>query len=237
MTYLLLGLFILALVILAVHGFRGANTRRLAQQIRTAAPWILLLVAGAVALRGAIGVAIPLATVAALMLFRSGQRSSRPIGGPFGGGGDGGSGQTSQIVTDTLEMELDHGSGEIRGRVLRGIFEGRRIERLKPAELALLWQDVRVDDPQSAQLIEAYLDSVHPTWRDDVQRGEQDMRGPDGRMSREEAREILGVAEGAGKDEIRRAHKELMLKFHPDRGGSTYLASKINEAKEVLLRE
>ncbi len=234
MTYLLLGLLILGLVILAVHGFQNANPKRLAQRIRQVVPWIMLLVAGALALRGGIGFAIPLAAIAAMMLLRSGQRSSQPIGGPFGGGG--GAGQTSHITTDTLEMELDHDSGQIRGRVLKGIFEGRRIERLKPAELALLWQDVRVDDPQSAQLIEAYLDAAYPSWREDVQRGEQDMRGPDGRMSREEAYEILGVDEGASEAEIRRAHRELMLKFHPDRGGSTYLASKINEAKEVLLR-
>lgn len=232
MTYLLLGLLILALVILAVHGIRGADAKRLARQIEKAAPWIMLVVAGVLALRGVVGFAIPLAAVAVLQLLRTSQRSSRPISVPGSG-----SGQTSQITTDTLEMELDHDTGRIRGLVLKGIFEGRRIERLKPAELALLWQDVRVDDPQSAQLIEAYLDSVHPNWRDDVQRGERDMRGPDGRMSREEAREILGVADGASREEIRRAHRELMLKFHPDRGGSTYLASKINEAKDVLLRE
>jgi len=145
-------------------------------------------------------------------------------------------GQTSRIVTDHLEMELDHDTGEMRGRVLKGLFADRNIESLTPADMALLWQDCRITDPQSAQIIEAYLDRVHATWRDDVARGESKMaRGPGGRMTPKEAIEILGLAPGASEDEIRSAHRDLMLKLHPDRGGSTYLAAKINEAKDVAL--
>jgi hypothetical protein len=132
-------------------------------------------------------------------------------------------------------MELDHDTGAMTGRILKGIFKGRGIESLAPKEMALLWQDCRFADPKSAQIIEAYLDREHPSWREDMARGEREMRGANGRMSTGEALDILGLEPGASEDDIRRAHRELMLKLHPDRGGSTYLAAQINEAKDVLL--
>lgn len=224
MQFLLIGLVLLAIVILVVHGFTGPNSARLARHLRLAAGGALLLAAAALMTRGAAVAAIPIAVLGIYLMSGASLSGATPTPG-----------QTSQVKTDYLEMQLDHETGEIRGRVIKGIFEGRRIERLKPAELALLWQDVRVDDPASAQLIEVYLDRVHPTWRDDIERGEKEMKGPDGRMTKQEAYEILGLKPGVGVEEIRRAHKELMLKLHPDRGGSTYLAAKINEAKTVLL--
>ena len=226
MQFFLLGLLLLALVLIAVHGFMSANPRQLAAQLKLGGGVLALAGAGFLAIRSSIGFAAPLAMLGAWLIWGGRglpMRSSRS------------NGQTSQVTTDYLEMELDHDTGEIRGVVTRGLFEGRRIETLKPEELALLWQDARADDPRSAQLIEVYLDRVHPSWREDMARGEREMRGPDGRMSPAEAYEILGLRAGASKEEIRRAHRELIIKLHPDRGGSTYLASKINEAKEVLL--
>ncbi len=224
MHYFLIGLVLLALVLLAVHGFKNANPTRLARNLRLLAGGTLLLISGLLLVRGAAAIALPLAMMGIWLMTAA----ALPQAGKS-------QGQTSEVKTEFLEMQLDHDTGEIRGRVIKGIFEGRRIERLKPAELALLWQDVRIDDAASAQLIEAYLDRTYPSWREDMERGEKEMAGPDGRMTKEEAYEILGLRPGADADEVRRAHKELMLKLHPDRGGSTYLASKINEAKEVLL--
>lgn len=147
-------------------------------------------------------------------------------------------GQFSALTTEHLDVQLDHDSGLITGRVLKGMFANRSIESLRPAELALLWQDCRFVDFPSAQVLEAYLNVVHPSWQEDIARGEKEMNsGPDGKMTEKEALEILGLDEGAGEDDVRKAHRELMKRFHPDRGGSTYLASKINEAKTVLLKE
>jgi hypothetical protein len=232
MAYLILGLAALAIGLLLLRAFAGANSTKVARRLTIGGGVVSLLAAGVLALRGLAPVAIPLAMLGSWLLWGS-------TSGPWGGGRARKSqGQTSRIVTDHLEMELDHDTGEMRGRVLKGLFADRNIESLTPADMALLWQDCRITDPQSAQIIEAYLDRVHATWRDDVARGESKMgRGPGGRMTPKEAIEILGLAPGASEDEIRSAHRDLMLKLHPDRGGSTYLAAKINEAKDVALEQ
>jgi hypothetical protein len=232
MQYLLLGLVVVGLALAALHGFKNANPTVLARQLRRGAGAALVVIGVVLSARGAAATGLPVVMVGLWLLTGGGGFGS------FGAPTTPSAGQTSRIVTDTLELELEHDTGIMRGRVLTGIFAGRAIESLAPEELALLWQDCRVGDPRSAQLVEAYLDRVHPTWREDVARGEQRMgQGPGGRMTVVEAREILGVAEGATAEEIRRAHRELMLKLHPDRGGSTYLAAKVNEAKDVLLGE
>jgi len=94
-------------------------------------------------------------------------------------------------------------------------------------------------DAESVSLLESYLDRRFPAWRQDAQgdaaRG-QSRSPPSGKMTNEEAYQILGLQPGAGNDEIRRAHRTLMKKLHPDQGGTTYLAARVNEAKDTLLR-
>jgi DnaJ domain len=230
MAYLLLGLAALAIGLLGLRAFARANPAVVSRRLKVGAGVATLLAAGALALRGVEAVAIPLAMLGSWLLWGT-------TSGPWGlGGARKSPGQTSRITTEHLEMELDHDTGEMHGRILKGLFKDRDIASLNAADLALLWQDCRHTDAQSAQLIEAYLDRSHPTWREDMARGESAMhRGPDGRMTLEEAYEILGLKPGAGEEDIRRAHRDLMLKLHPDRGGSTYLAAKINEAKDVAL--
>jgi len=220
----------------ALKGFTRANPAAMARHMRASAGTGALIGAGVLAFRGMANYALPVAIVGMWLLWGQGATGWRGFPGGFPRGGRSSPGQTSRIVTDHLEMELDHDTGAMRGQVLKGLFAGRRLESLKPVEVALLWQDCRFTDPKSAQLLEAYLDRIHPSWREDVSRGEQSMSGgPDGRMLESEALAILGLQAGADDETIRKAHRELMLKLHPDRGGSTYLASKINEAKEVLL--
>jgi hypothetical protein len=228
MQYLLLGLATLALGLLLIHGFTRANVAVLARLVRVAAGVAALVGAAVLLFRGSASYALPLALFGSWLLWG---RSGAPW---LGGTGARSPGQVSRVTTDHLELELDHDSGELQGRVRKGVFAGRNIQGLAPAEIALLWQDCRFADPQSAQLLEALLDRVHPTWREDMARAEAEP-GVGGVMTRAEAYEILGLRPGASDEEVRRAHRELMLKMHPDRGGSSYLAAKINQAKDLLL--
>ena len=232
MAYLVLGLIALVLGLMALRSFAQANPANVARRLRIGGGAVSLFAAGLLMLRGLEFIAIPLAMFGSWLIW------GRTLPPWLGGGGSArrSQGQTSRIETDHLQMELDHDTGEMHGRVLRGMFAGRDIDTLSPTDLGLLWQDCRHTDLRSAQLVEAYLDRIHPTWREDMARGESAMsRGPDGRMTEDEALEILGLKPGADEEDIRRAHRELMLRLHPDRGGSTYLAAKINEAKDVAL--
>lgn len=141
--------------------------------------------------------------------------------------------QRSDVETAFLRMTLDHDTGEMDGTVLQGTFAGRALSSMSLDELLRLLGECAGADAQSARVLEAYLDRVHGAeWRERA--SEQPRRGATG-MSKEEAYEILGLSPGATAEEIRAAHHRLMSKIHPDHGGSTYLAAKINEAKEVLL--
>jgi hypothetical protein len=135
-------------------------------------------------------------------------------------------------------MELDHDSGRMEGRCLKGKFAGRTLSALTDEELILLLEELRVTDAQGALLIEAYLDRRSPGWRDrasDEAAGEEPRGRARSRMSVKEAYAVLGLRPRASEEEIRAAHRKLMMKVHPDQGGSTYLAARINEAKDVLL--
>ena len=229
MPYLLFGLAALLILLLLTRAYTMANPQVLVRQLRIGAGVAVLAGAGVLVFRGAVGYAMSLAALGSWLLWGMG-------GPPWGAGSAQPSpGQSSRIETDHLEVELDHETGQIRGRVLKGFFAGRDLETLIPVEMAHLWQDCRFADPQSAQIIETYLDRVHPTWREDMARAQGDSSGPDGHMTRAQALDILGLSEGASDDAIRRAHRDLMMKMHPDRGGSTFLAAKVNEAKDVLL--
>jgi hypothetical protein len=144
------------------------------------------------------------------------------------------SGQSSSVDTAYLSVRLDHDSGTIDGRIKAGAFKGRRLGDLALPELMSLLEELRGADAESVSLLEAYLDRLHPEWREAGRSAGPAARG--GKMTREEALEVLGLASGASEAEIRDAHRRLMLKVHPDHGGSTYLAARLNEARDVLLR-
>ncbi|MDK8462655.1 DnaJ domain-containing protein [Marinobacter sp. SS13-12] len=174
---------------------------------------------------------------------------SRP--GGFGGGAGGTEGAEAQtgnqsnVASDILNMTLDHDSGDMTGEILKGPMAGRALADLGEGEFIELLQYCRQHDDDSARLLETYLDRrFGDSWRaddphngDDSERGESEERYRGGSLSESEARDILGVEPDASRNDIIQAHRRMMQKMHPDRGGSNYFAARINEAKELLLGE
>ena len=140
-------------------------------------------------------------------------------------------GQTSEVETAFLRMQLDHDTGEMDGTVQRGRYEGCTLRGLGLQELLELLNECR-SDRQSMAVLEAYLDRIHEGWRE--RRGPPPGTSSDG-MNEDEARAVLGVGPDATREEIVAAHRRLMQRVHPDRGGSDYLAAKLNAAKDLLL--
>ncbi len=147
-------------------------------------------------------------------------------------------GRQSRVNTAWLAMTLDHDSGDMDGEVLAGKFTGSRLSALALEDLVELLAECRAADPQSAALLEAFLDRHHGSaWRGAAGASDSGAEAApaSGPMSPAEARDILGVDDSADSKTIRAAHRRLMQKMHPDRGGSAYLAARINEARDVLL--
>lgn len=149
-------------------------------------------------------------------------------------------GQQSEVETRYLRMTLNHDTGDMDGEILEGSHRGKRLSELGLPELLGVLKEYRREDAQSAAVLEAFLDrNFADEWREGQSESEQARHGPggEGKMSLDEAREILGVGADASREQIIEAHRHLMQKLHPDRGGSTYLAAKINEAKRILLND
>jgi hypothetical protein len=152
-------------------------------------------------------------------------------------------GNQSHISSDILNMTLDHDSGAMSGEVLKGPMAGRALADLGESEFIGLLQYCRDHDEDSARLLETYLDRrFGDSWRTDDPAGddsagssERENSGSGGPLTDSEALDILGLEAGASRDEIIQAHRRMMQKMHPDRGGSNYLAARVNEAKERLL--
>jgi hypothetical protein len=150
-------------------------------------------------------------------------------------------GRASSIETAYLRMSLDHDTGKMTGEITAGAFSGRALDDLAIGELLTLLREVALADQQSARVLIAYLDRSHPDWRDEAgAAGAEDSAGrSDGSesatMSRDEAYRILGLEPNADAAAVKDAHRRLMAQFHPDAGGSSYFASRINQAKDVLL--
>ena len=236
MAYFLAGCALLVLLLLAGRQFAYANPSKLVGAMRKTAGIAVLAAAGFLVVRGALPLAIPLAVFGLSLMGRGGWFG---LGGPFASSRRT-PGQKSDVRTDRLEMQLDHDSGQMDGTCFRGRFAGRALSTLCDREAMELLAELHHEGAPEAALMEAYLDWRLPGWRDAAQasagQAGSSGRAKTTRMSAEEAYAVLGIATDASEEEITQAHRRLMMKMHPDQGGSTYLAARINEAKEVLLR-
>jgi len=232
---LLLGVLAVGILWWLLNSFAQTNAAAVAKAIRIVSGIVALGIAALLGLRGRIDMALLIGSAGVWLLGWAGFR----IPG-FGGATSPAPGRVSRVRSAMIEMELDHDSGEMDGAVLAGDFLGRRLGTLDEADLRRLLAECHAGDPEGTRLIEAYLDRRFPHWRESSREHAQpgsDASGPSGSgtMTEEEALQILGLRAGATPDEIRNAHRSLMKKLHPDQGGSTYLAARVNQAKELLM--
>lgn len=228
MTFIL----VLAIVLLAAGLFGTlllrADAAAVASAIRLIVPGVLGLVGLGALLAGRAGFGIMLMMAAVGWIssqrLRRGRRRSP--------------GRRSSVRTAALEMELDHDSGAMEGVVLAGRHEGKTLGEMDMVDLMELHGEL-MSDADSIRLLEAYLDGRFTVWREDAHADAGDGLGEppgSGAMTKQEAYQILGLEPGAAKAEINKAHRRLMQRVHPDLGGSSFLAARINQAKDVLLR-
>ena len=231
MVLFVTGLAILFVLILLGRAYVAADPHALVRAVRYAIGGLFVLVGGVLVVAERWGLGLPLIAVgiSAVSLGR--------IGPIDLGGGRRSRGTASAVRSRFIEMKLDHDSGAMVGTIIAGREAGRSLDDLDKDALKRLREEVAVD-PQSLSLLEAYLDRRNPGWRNDFQADEDAgaRRAADtGPMTDEQAYEILGLTPGASDAEILAAHRRLMMGVHPDQGGSTFLAAKINEAKDRLL--
>lgn len=234
---LIAGIIVVITLYLLLQVLRTANPAVLARGLKIGGGVVSLAVAAFIGVRGNLAVAIPLG------VFGAGLLGWVPFGtGGFGIPGWGSqrsSGLTSRVRSACLDMSLDHDSGNLSGRIIAGEHAGRSLDEFDLRQLVAIGSGF---DAESLALLESYLDRRFPAWRQNAQGEGAGRQGgnvgsaPSGKMTQQEAYQILGLQPGASEDEISRAHRSLMKKLHPDQGGSTYLASRVNEAKDILLR-
>src|SRR5215470_16479165 len=200
MIYVLGGFAILGGFLLLVYLFVNADPARLARGLKVTGIVIAVVAVATLAISGRLAALLmPVAMLMPLLIrVRSLLDRYRPPSG----------GQTSRVETAFLRMTLDHDTGSMTGTVLRGQFNGMRVEELGSADLLALLRECRAEDEEGARLLEAYLDRLHPDWRDELGgehpgRSGGSARPAGGDMTVEEAYAILGLSPGADAEAIK----------------------------------
>ena len=235
MPQLIAGLIALYLLLAAIRWFGRVTPASAARIVRGGGYAVGVAALLLLLLRGSFGLVGMLAS----MLFANALRGGgNPFAAIMGAAGWGGTKTRESVARSAaIEMRLNRESGRMNGVVTAGPFAGRALDDMTRADCLSVYRYCQGDDPEGAALLEAYLDRRFAAWRQ-AQQGDGDARAGGwggGPLSRDEAYEILGLPKGASREEIVAAHRSLMKKLHPDHGGSTALAARVNQAKDVLL--
>ena len=241
MSYLVLGVALLAAFLIGARWYATANVKTLKKVLFYVFGILAVVLALFFVITGRLGWAVFAlsALIPMLLRARSVYRAARNFSRMAGAGQGAPTGQTSDVETRFLRMGLDHDTGDVWGEVIDGPYKGRRLDDMTVSEKLDLLRNCWTEDEASARVLEAYLDRVHPDWRD-----ASEDAGPQtgsagatrsGAMTRAEALAVLGLSEGASRQDIKAAYQRIISGLHPDHGGSDYLAAQVNEAKDVLL--
>lgn len=148
-------------------------------------------------------------------------------------------GETSSIETSLLTMIINHDTGQMEGIIRVGRFADKKLTECSEEQLFRLYQQAENNHQDSLSVLNAYLDRViGGQWRQrfESEKADKVKQTDTNEMSTSEALDILGINSDASREEIIKAHRKLIQKLHPDRGGSHYLAAKLNQAKALLLK-
>lgn len=239
MTWLILGAAALVLLTYLYSLYTQGEIRRLVRTLRWVVGGGLAAAAAISGLRGNMMIASFMGIAAAGVLTRG------RLGPIDFGAGMSSPHNASSVKSRYLSMSLEHETGSVSGTVREGLFAGRDLASLSAEECWALYDEID-GDPDSAALFESWLDANRPGWREwfaehfgmETGEGVEEERrnhAGSGLSGVDEAYEVLGLRPGASAEDIRKAHRALMKKVHPDHGGSSFLAARINEAKDLLL--
>ncbi|MAZ03837.1 MAG: molecular chaperone DnaJ [Sneathiella sp.] len=229
LAYFIIGVSLLIALIVGSQSLATADPKKILKGLRVASVIFFALLAGFFALTGRFTYAMPLA-LAALFFLRNKSLfgSSRPS-----------EGQKSDVKTAWLRATLNHDSGEMDATILQGQFKDRELSSLTRAELGEFHQEA-IGDEQTIAILESFISRKFGEDSSDdstsQSQGNRRSTADSGPMTRKEAFEILELESNATVAEIKSAHRRLMKKFHPDHNGSDYMAAKLNEAKDLLLK-
>ncbi len=240
MPYILAGFLVFWLLLYGLQAFARANPAALARALKRGAGYVALLAAVFLLLRGRVDLALVFA-VLGFWLVGVSRRASAPFFRRAATARARSAG-VSRVRSAMIEMELDQATGEMRGTILAGPDEGKSLEQMIRPQCEALYRLCLRDDTEGARLLEVYLDRRFPGWRtardkeQDPGTGQAGGAARQGAMSEDEAYEVRGLQKGASRDAVMRSHRSGIRKLHPDHGGSTDLAARVNEAKDVLMR-